>query len=135
MRRALARRSVGGGCHHRAVDEVKPPDRRDAQARTWRLYRGAELLADIVVEDTDMPWVTGRVLARPGLEELRPAFEREWALINEADDLDYDAWERAYEPISRLTLASPTGPVAEFLLHIEGDEARFRWSAEPAGGP
>jgi hypothetical protein len=32
-----------------------------------------------------------------------------------------------------VSLASPDGPVAEFLLHIEGDRAWFRWSEEPLG--
>ncbi|MDK0524423.1 hypothetical protein [Streptomyces sp. ML-6] len=26
---------------------------------------------------------------------------------------------------------APGGPVAEFLLHIEGDRAWFRWNDEP----
>jgi hypothetical protein len=27
-------------------------------------------------------------------------------------------------------LVSPSGPVPEFILHIDGDEAWFRWSDE-----
>ena len=96
----------------------------------WRLYRGAELLAEIVVDGVDMPWFQGRVVPRPAFEELRPVFARELALL-EAIDEDYDAWEQAYAPIDELTLAAPTGPVADFLLHIDGDRASFRWSAEP----
>jgi hypothetical protein len=75
---------------------------------------GGELLAEIVVEDADMPWLTGRIVAKPGFEEFRPAFQQELALIDAEDDLDYEAWEWAYAPISRLTLASPTGPVPTF---------------------
>ncbi len=30
-----------------------------------------------------------------------------------------------------MTLTSPDGPVPEFLLHIEGEQAWFRWSDEP----
>ncbi|MCF6468429.1 hypothetical protein FAF44_08500 [Nonomuraea sp. MG754425] len=33
----------------------------------------------------------------------------------------------------RLDLVSPRGPVAEFLLHVEGDRASFRWSEGPGG--
>lgn len=32
-----------------------------------------------------------------------------------------------------MTLVSPDGPVAGFLLHIQGDRADFRWSDEPFG--
>jgi hypothetical protein len=99
--------------------------------QVWRLYRGAERVADIVVEDTDMPWLVGRVVPAPGFAALRPVFAREQEILDAPGDLDAEAWERAYEPISRLTLASPAGPVAEFLLHVDGDEARFRWADEP----
>lgn len=101
------------------------------EPQVWSLFRGRELLAEIVVADVDMPWSTGRVIARAGLAEFRPVFEREIALVDAPGELDYEAWERAYEPISELTLESPTGPVGDFLLHIDGDEARFRWSDDP----
>jgi hypothetical protein len=44
----------------------------------------------------------------------------------------WQRWERLYDPIrENLTLVAPTGPVAEFLLHVEGDTAWFRWADTP----
>ena len=60
---------------------------------------------------------------------MKPWFDEALALI-EADDLE--RFEAAYDRISEeLMLVSPSGPVADFLLHIDGDEAWFRWSEEP----
>ncbi|MDH6437755.1 hypothetical protein M2158_006296 [Streptomyces sp. SAI-144] len=40
--------------------------------------------------------------------------------------------EEAYDEVRRrVSLHAPGGPVPEFLLHIEGDRAWFRWSDEP----
>lgn len=46
-----------------------------------------------------------------------------------SDDLDVEAWGELYSEIAaRLQLIAPDGrPVSEFLLHIEGDRARFRY--------
>ncbi len=49
------------------------------------------------------------------------------------DDEPWAAWEAAYDEVRRaVSLSSPTGPVPEFLLHIEGDQAWFRWGDEPS---
>lgn len=50
----------------------------------------------------------------------------------EADD--FEEFDAAYDRISQeLTLVSASVPVADFLLHIDGYEAWFRWSEEPFG--
>ncbi|MCO1580710.1 hypothetical protein M8C13_33635 [Crossiella sp. SN42] len=96
----------------------------------WRLVRGAEPLGEIVITEADFPWLHGRFQPRPAFAEVKPLFDAELAL-SESDE-DNDAWEQAYRRItSSLSLVSPEGPVAEFLLHIQGDEAWFRWSDEP----
>ncbi|MFB8774566.1 hypothetical protein [Streptomyces broussonetiae] len=47
------------------------------------------------------------------------------------DDGDWARWEEAYDEIRRrVSLSSPQGPVPEFLRHLEGDRAWFRWSDE-----
>ena len=99
----------------------------------WRLYRGKELLGLIHIDDADFPWLSGRFLPQPGFAEVKPLFDEEIALC-EQEDLDVEAWEAAYERIREagLVLVAPDGhPAAEFLLHIRGDEAWFRWSDEP----
>ena len=92
----------------------------------WRLQRGDELLGEIIVNDGDFPWLYGRFVPCQGFADVRPLFDAELALI-EADD-DIDAWERAYDRIQEsMSLISPDGPVTDYLLHVQGDEAWFRW--------
>ncbi|MBM2623167.1 hypothetical protein JIG36_47490 [Actinoplanes sp. LDG1-06] len=97
---------------------------------TWTLHRQAdgELLAELVVTDGDFPWLYARVEARAGLAELRPLFADELRLLDD----DPEAWEKAYDELrSVVTLRCPEGhDVPEFLLHLDGDEAWWRWSDE-----
>lgn len=96
----------------------------------WRLVRGGELLGEIVIESADFPWLSGRFVPRAAFAEVKPLFDEELALAE--SDADDDGWERIYHRITgSLSLLSPHGPVPEFLLHIQGDRAWFRWSDEP----
>lgn len=102
----------------------------------WRLVRGEVLLGEIVIEDSDFPWLSGRFRPQPAFAEVKSLFDEELALsealCESESDEDVAAWERAYERIAgSLSLVAPHGPVPEFLLHVQGDEAWFRWSDEP----
>lgn len=116
-------------------------DRREGDRRVspasgdvWRLVRDEQLLGEIVIENADFPWLSGRFLPQPAFAEVKPLFDQELALVESGLD-DADAWERIYNAITdSVTLLSPHGPVPEFLLHIQGDEAWFRWNDEPFGG-
>ncbi|MET9731160.1 hypothetical protein ABZZ79_10990 [Streptomyces sp. NPDC006458] len=102
----------------------------------WRVLRGTELVGDIVIDDADFPWLSGRFEPGPAYDGVRELFARELALVSVEGDLDVEAWEAAYDEILRLvSLESPRGPVPAFLLHIEGDAAWFRWSDEPDEDP
>jgi hypothetical protein len=107
----------------------------DDGEQVWRLMRGEEPLADLVVTDGDFPWLYARIRAMPGFAAIRPLFEEELRAMENMDD-DPDSWEAAYEGIrSAVSLLYPDGsPVPEFLLHIDGDEAWWRWSDEPFTG-
>ncbi|MCI3274019.1 hypothetical protein [Streptomyces cylindrosporus] len=97
---------------------------------TWRVHSGEAAVGDILIDDADFPWLSGRFTAHPGYDAVRDLFARELVLM-ERDD-DWEEWEAAYAEIRRsVSLSSPDGPVPEFLLHIEGDRAWFRWSDEP----
>jgi hypothetical protein len=50
-----------------------------------------------------------------------------------SEDDDDDAWEAAYDRVrAAVSLIAPDGQaVPEFLLHIEGQDAWWRWSDEP----
>lgn len=101
----------------------------------WRLEHDQELLGEIEILDQDFPWLSGRFTAQPAFTRFKPLFDRELQLLApESDDpAKWHAWESAYDAIAEaLTLIDNAGnPVAEFLLHIEDDQAWFRWSDEP----
>ncbi|WP_405593893.1 hypothetical protein [Streptomyces sp. NBC_01092] len=98
----------------------------------WRVSGGDEPVGEIQIDEADFPWLSGRFTPGPGYDAVRDLFARELALVERDDDEALAVWEAAYEEIrSRVSLSSPDGPVAEFLLHIEGDRAWFRWSEEP----
>jgi hypothetical protein len=98
----------------------------------WKLCLNGEEIGRVTITDGDGPWLSGTLHSTPALEAMRPLFQRELELC-EWDD-DWQEWERAYFAIrrTRLELVPPDRKaVAEFLLHIDGDRAWFRWSDEP----
>lgn len=104
---------------------------------TWHLYRGDALVAELVVTDSDFPWLYARLEALEGFEEVRHLFVEEQRLleaISSADVApeDVDAWEAAYARVRDvLTLRYPHGGIVpEYLLHIEDGQAWWRWSDE-----
>ncbi|SDT82016.1 hypothetical protein SAMN05216371_6931 [Streptomyces sp. TLI_053] len=98
---------------------------------SWRLVREGEELGEIVIDDADFPWLHGRFVPTAAFGEVRPWFEESSALL-EAEE--YERFDASYERIAgALSLLAPTGPVAEFLLHVDGGRAWFRWSDEPFG--
>ena len=98
----------------------------------WRVRSGEDRVGEILIDDVDFPWLSGRFTAGPAFEAVRELFARELALTELDDDERWQEWEAAYDEIARrVSLLAPDGPVPEFLLHIEGDRAWFRWSDEP----
>lgn len=96
--------------------------------QVWRLVRGDELIGEIHVDGGDFPWLSGTLTPAPGFTALKPHFDEELDLIEADRQEDVPAWERVVEQISSsLTLVSPDGPVADFLLHIREGRAWFRW--------
>ncbi|MFD6968814.1 DUF4240 domain-containing protein [Streptomyces sp. NPDC059979] len=99
------------------------------KGQVWRLVRQDELVGEIVVEETDFPWLRGRFIAGSAFATLEPLFTRSRAL---ADAEDWEGFDSVHEEIRKtLLLVSPSGPVAEFLLHIQDGRSWFRWSDEP----
>ncbi|WP_416530301.1 hypothetical protein [Streptomyces coelicoflavus] len=89
-------------------------------------------IGEILIEDADFPWLSGRFRAGPAFDAVRDLFARELALAERDGAEHWAEWETVYAGIARrVRLVSPDGPVAAFLLHIEGDRAWFRWSDEP----
>lgn len=96
----------------------------------WKLYARDDVVAELVVTGGDFPWLEARVEPRPGLERYRALFDAEWA-ASQAED--WEAADRIYGQFQReLRLVDANGvEVAEFLLHIQGRDAWWRWSYEP----
>ncbi|MGW7341541.1 hypothetical protein [Streptomyces sp. NPDC054808] len=89
-------------------------------------------IGEILIEDADFPWLSGRFRAGPAFDAVRGLFARELALAERDGAGHWAEWETVYAEIGRrVRLVSPDGPVAEFLLHIDGDRAWFRWSDAP----
>ncbi|MFG3513896.1 hypothetical protein [Streptomyces bobili] len=98
----------------------------------WYVRHGEEQVGEIVIDDADFPWLSGRFSPGPAYDAVEPLFTRELALVEGDLDRNIEEWEAVYAEIGRrVALHSPEGPVAEFLLHIQGDRAWFRWSDEP----
>jgi hypothetical protein len=112
----------------------------DVIGETWTLLRDDVVVGEIYVDDHEFPWYFGRFVEGEGFAELRTLFATEADLSERLLDAGSDeglnaAWEAAYARIRQLVrLVHPAGhPVAEYLLHIDGDQAGFRWSDEPLG--
>ncbi|MGQ4389913.1 hypothetical protein [Streptomyces sp. SAS_270] len=99
------------------------------EGEVWRLMRQEDLLGEIVIDEADFPWLNGRFVPTPTFEEVKPWFDESLALL-EAEE--YERFDDSYDRIAdTLSLVAPSGPVAEFLLHISDARAWFRWSDEP----
>jgi hypothetical protein len=99
------------------------------EGEVWQVRGAEEPVGDILIDDADFPWLSGRFTAGPGFAGVRELFARDRALVEEER---WQEWEEAYDEIRRrVSLIAPSGPVPEFLLHIEDDRAWFRWSDEP----
>ncbi|MEV6213002.1 hypothetical protein [Kitasatospora sp. NPDC051914] len=95
----------------------------------WRLTRQTELVGEVDIDEGDFPWLGGVFRPGPAWAAVAPWFAETLALLEEEE---CERFDEAYDRIAEnLTFSSPDGPVAEFLLHIEGDRAWFRWSDEP----
>ncbi|MFD9793709.1 hypothetical protein ACFWXK_22490 [Streptomyces sp. NPDC059070] len=93
--------------------------------RVWRLMHGSTLVGTVHVEDSPMPWLRGRFVPEPAFSLFKSWFDEANALV-EAEE--FERFDDAYDRIEdALTLVSPSGPVADFLLHIDQDRAWFRW--------
>ncbi|MCX2182697.1 hypothetical protein KV205_19520 [Streptomyces sp. SKN60] len=99
------------------------------EGEVWRLMRQEELLGEIVIDEADFPWLNGHFVPTPTFEAVKPWFEESLALIAAEQ---YERFDDSYDRIAKaLSLVAPSGPVPEFLLHIDDGRAWFRWSDEP----
>jgi hypothetical protein len=93
------------------------------------LYRDDTLLAVLSnIQLCDWPWYSCNFQPTPAFEEYRPLFDQELKLL-EGEGATQE-WDMAYEKIENLhlTLSYPSQAKATdiFLLHIDGETARFK---------
>jgi hypothetical protein len=96
-------------------------------AADWLLKRGGVVLGHLAQCKPDQPFVFCRFTSTSAFEEVRPLFEAELRLLNTGQMED---WEKAYQAIDALGLrleSSGGKTINEFLLHIDGVEAWFRY--------
>lgn len=101
--------------------------------KRWLLKSGDTLIGSIDVTGSDQPWLTGDFYPESGFAEFSDLFSQELALVEGNLDDEIARWEEVYRRITdRLRLLKPDGTeVPEYLLHIRGDHAWFRYSDEP----
>ncbi|MBC8141478.1 MAG: hypothetical protein H7Y38_08565 [Armatimonadetes bacterium] len=102
--------------------------------KDWRLVKGDLELATITPTDHDFPWIYGTVERTEHFALVADYFESDRRAMEDEPEVDYEALDAAYEQMKAdgVQLVAPEGvPVAEFLLHIVGDDAWFRYSDEP----
>ncbi|MEU4681808.1 hypothetical protein [Streptomyces xinghaiensis] len=108
-----------GGVEGRAVSD-----------RSWRLMQGDTQVGTLVLDHIDQPWFHCRFTATPAWEPLRPAMEA-WTRVVDSDYSNELQITQACEAVDalRLTLLPVSGSdqIDDFLIHVEGDAARFRY--------
>jgi hypothetical protein len=103
-----------------------------AAGEVWQLRHRGEPVGDITLTAVGRPWWSGDFAPRPGFAAVAPLFAEELALSRVLEEGYSDAaneqWEATrYRIAQAVTLVGPAGPVPEFLLHIDGDAAWFRY--------
>ena len=100
----------------------------------WTLVKGEEVVARLQAVEVDMPWIFAEFEPLPGFAPYAPLFAEELAILDAsaeegAEDGD---WEAVYDKIvADLDLLMPDGTPVEYLLHIDGPEAWFRFMEAP----
>jgi len=97
--------------------------------QSWELIKNSEVLGILTEKDINMPFVNCEFVAHPPFASYKAMFDKELRLLN-SDQMDQ--WEKAYSDINELGLIlepnnSEAELITEFLLHIKGNEAWFRY--------
>lgn len=99
----------------------------------WHLHHQGARVAALHVTERDFPWLTARVVPLPGYAAVADLLAEELRLHEASEDAETPEWTAAYRRIREVTrLTRPDGSeVPEYLLHVDGDEAWWRWSDTP----
>ena len=101
----------------------------------WKLVKGDLVLAELFMGEVDFPFLYGKARVTEHFPLVKPYFDLDAVTLTEnLDDDHYEELDQMYEQMKAegVRLVDPGGePVAEFLLHIDGSDASFRYSYEP----
>ncbi len=92
------------------------------------LKQGEQVLGTLKPYECDMPWVNCKFEPTTDFAPFKPLFDTELRLLDTAAD---DDWAEAYDKIAdldlRLVPVDGGAAIKEFLLHVQDDEAWFRY--------
>jgi hypothetical protein len=106
-----------------------------ASREVWLLRHERRVVAKLHVTRMDMPWLRAYVERLAGFEALAPLYAEDIRLLESFEEQGAAEWSAHYDLIESATeLLYPDGSeVPEYLLHIDGDKAWWRWHPEPFG--
>jgi hypothetical protein len=103
----------------------------------WQLRHGELLLAEITISRVGAgEYLHGSFDDKGSFAEFAPLLTEERYLFEGMAAHPYDETIAAVKThhdqvLATMTLVSPEGPVADFLMQVIGDFTTFRWSGTP----
>ncbi|MFB7134416.1 hypothetical protein ACFCZY_22695 [Streptomyces sp. NPDC056237] len=98
--------------------------------RSWQLMQAHTLLGTLTLDEIDQPWFRCHFTGTQAWEDVRPVLE-EWTHSIEPEEPDPPKVDQALRSVDALHLALvPTDgnePIDDFLIHIRGSRASFRY--------
>jgi hypothetical protein len=94
----------------------------------YRVMRGGRLLGTLTSTGCDMPWFEGVFEPTAAFAEVQRLFDHERQLLEEDRIDEWSAvWDEIAKPGMRLEPLDGREPIADFMLHIDGQKARWRY--------
>ncbi|MFF1380702.1 hypothetical protein [Streptomyces sp. NPDC058308] len=97
---------------------------------SWQLMQAGTPLGTLTLQEIDQPWFRCHFTGAPAWEAVRPVLE-EWTHSMEEAETDHSRVGRALAAVDALQLslvpAHGDEPIDDFLIHVRGTSASFRY--------
>ena len=99
----------------------------------WELKKQSDVLGLLLCPRLDQPWTFCSFEPTVGFQDVKSLFEREIKMLNTGlvTSEDMTEWEESVSAIDGLNLSlhslDDASIISDFLLHIESEEAWFRY--------